>query len=404
MRIRSLDALRGIAALIVVFHHALICIPGLNEQRTTLLSQGFAADGSLVYLTPLRIFVSGPSMVIMFFVLSGVVLGFTFVGRDHQKYLPFIAKRFIRIWLPFAVAILVSFALAHVLGGMSVPTAASWFNDRIWEGQTSAGSLAHHLLMDGTQTYLDNPMWSLIIEMRISFIFPILVLLTLYNWRVAIGAALFVGLGLSILSSKIHNEFVLSALTTLEYILPFIVGIYIAEKSKPVRQWVEARSGFARGILWIVGVTGICFYPERTDVILGGKNFVLMLLCVASSSLLIILALAEGKTSRFLNSRIPQFLGRISYSLYLLHVIVLAVVCRLLSDVLPFPATVAIAVAVSVFIAWGFNLLVEKPSTAISRFVGKRISATGSQIPSGTSDGFEESRFVAGRAGVHGKI
>lgn len=171
MRLRSLDALRGVAALIVVIHHVLSTIPGLEEHRSTLFHDGFSSFRGYIYLTPLRIFVSGPSMVILFFIMSGLVLGMTFINKDRGEYAAFAIKRISRIWLPFATIIIVSFFLYIFLGNKVVPGTSDWFINSFWSEKPDLNTLLHHLLMTGKATTLDSPMWSLIIEMQVSLFF-----------------------------------------------------------------------------------------------------------------------------------------------------------------------------------------------------------------------------------------
>ncbi|GEN65354.1 acyltransferase family protein [Acetobacter oeni] len=376
MRIRSLDALRGIAALIVVLHHAALSVPGLDEQRRMMFTSGYSFARAFLYLTPLRLFVAGPSMVILFFVLSGVVLGMTFVDRDGQKYFPFIIKRVIRIWVPFALIILFSFFGAHLLGTSPLVGATDWFNQRIWGDQTSVSSLVKHLMMLGTQTYLDNPMWSLIVEMRASVVFPLLVVITMWNWRLALAATWVFGAISASLTTNGAWGIKGSLLTTCAYLFTFVLGIYIARDSKKIRNWFERRTSVTRISLMALGLTGLCFYPDETDVIRGLPSFIGVTTCALSAALVIMLAIASGRSSAILSARLPQFLGRISYSLYLGHVVIICIVCRQLAAVCTLSESVVVAVFLSVAFAWGFNITVEVPVAKFSKRVGKYLSKT----------------------------
>jgi peptidoglycan/LPS O-acetylase OafA/YrhL len=71
--------------------------------------------------------------------------------------------------------------------------------------------------------------------------------------------------------------------------------------------------------------------------------------------------------SPLLESAVPQFLGRISYSLYLMHWLVL----RALTQALGWPGTL-IAVPLSFVVAWCVWRAVEAPSIRLSRAVGLR--------------------------------
>src|SRR5579871_4991414 len=81
-RLRSLDSLRGAAAVVVLLNHYLLTLPDTVEDRARLMSQGFSAPWAWLYLTPLRLVVDGFGAVLVFFVLSGLALGLSFDAVD----------------------------------------------------------------------------------------------------------------------------------------------------------------------------------------------------------------------------------------------------------------------------------------------------------------------------------
>src|SRR5688572_30321030 len=94
-RLTSLDGLRGIAALAVVFNHIFLVIaPG-------------QAPWWMDY-TPLYYFFAGRKAVILFFILSGFVLALPYIHGTPPRYREYLIRRFCRIYLPFAAAICLS--------------------------------------------------------------------------------------------------------------------------------------------------------------------------------------------------------------------------------------------------------------------------------------------------------
>ena len=69
---------------------------------------------------------------------------------------------------------------------------------------------------------------------------------------------------------------------------------------------------------------------------------------------------------RFLNWKPVAFIGLISYSLYLIHQVLLYVVAALLPQVHPVIGAL-IALAASIGLAWAIYLLVEKPCARLRR-------------------------------------
>ena len=74
-RIKSLDGLRGVAALIVVFHHILLTVPSL-ALAYEFTEPHYAHDWlDILTYTPLHLIWDGPAAVVIFF--STAVAGFT---------------------------------------------------------------------------------------------------------------------------------------------------------------------------------------------------------------------------------------------------------------------------------------------------------------------------------------
>jgi len=374
LRLHSLDSVRGIAALVVVFHHCLLSIPGWSESRPTLLQDGFSDPRAWVYLTPIRILVCGPSAVLVFFVLSGLVLAMTFIERDRDRYLPYVIKRVTRIWPTFAVAIIISAFLAQEFGQTVIPEAAGWFA-YTWGSFPSTSLVLSHLAMLGNQIGLDNPMWSLVHEMRISLIFPALVFLTLARWRLTLLGMAVVSLGTTKLLGLYGNIQPIGSIgMTVEFAFLFVGGIVIASHIRSLRLNFAKLSRNRIALVWFIALFALSFPPESTEYINKLSNGVLLLISGAAAALVIILSTVEGRVLHFLLSPIPSYLGRISYSLYLIHVIVIAAVAHAFSGFAPFPALVAVGAIVSIPLADLFQRFIEVPTTNFGRRLARSLS------------------------------
>src|SRR5262249_28493613 len=95
-RLEGLEAIRGIAALVVVLHHlAHTFWPGLLRAHFPWRS---AFDGSFA--------------VTLFFVLSGIVLSFAFFERpSHQTLAAAAIRRYFRLTLPILTSVLLGYML-----------------------------------------------------------------------------------------------------------------------------------------------------------------------------------------------------------------------------------------------------------------------------------------------------
>ena len=81
---------------------------------------------------------------------------------------------------------------------------------------------------------------------------------------------------------------------------------------------------------------------------------------------IVVCAAAATRFRRVLEGRVPQFLGRISFSLYLVHLPVLATLAFLLGD-WNWAAVGLIGVPLTLVAGWGFYRAVEKPLHRVAR-------------------------------------
>src|SRR5258708_25890968 len=97
-KVIELEGLRGVGAMIVVFHHFLVVVaPRLHGRN-------FPDDPIALVRTPLFALVNGTAAVAIFFVLSGFVLTFRAMEkRDWRQLLVGVLKRWPRL-VPFVAA------------------------------------------------------------------------------------------------------------------------------------------------------------------------------------------------------------------------------------------------------------------------------------------------------------
>lgn len=165
IRFEELDSLRGLAATTVLIHHLSLVVPivFLNETLKN---------------TPFHILWAGHESVILFFVISGFVLALPYLNNISLSYKNYLVKRFCRIYIPYVVSILCAVILMGVYSRMGIPELGKWINNT-WTTPFSSDLFFKHIFLLGSfdgDTVTFNPViWSLVHEMRISIIFPILV-------------------------------------------------------------------------------------------------------------------------------------------------------------------------------------------------------------------------------------
>ena len=315
MRCVQLDSLRGLAACAVVLCHATNVLPGFYDEpyRYWLLTG-----------TPLGLLRAGHAAVIFFFVLSGFVLTLPFL-KGSVSYPAFIGRRICRIWIPYTVAMVVTVCCALWFYPTPVPGLSRWANSSI--AFPDAPLIVDHLLLVTTfanGTY--NPViWSLVHEMRISLVFPVLVLLLRLGvwWRV-LGAAA----SLSFASLVVERLPFWSASAdlhmTLHYAGFFVLGMLLA-RDMPRLQACYGRFSFrSKAWLWLLALACYShqawFFPssrlQRVPLYRDG-------LIAVGVALFVFFALSPSRFSAWLEGKALVFLGKISYSVYLFHAVIL---------------------------------------------------------------------------------
>jgi peptidoglycan/LPS O-acetylase OafA/YrhL len=388
LRVSELDSVRGLAAFIVVLHHFWETV--LPDQNTFPL-QGYAtlAPGALrdvafwISVTPLRLLFSGHAAVGVFFVLSGFALAKSLQNPRQSSYVTFLVRRFFRIYPPFALVILIAAAASWLIQPQAVP-GRDWIN-HYWRAPVTPDLVLGHLTMITTAGYynsLDSSMWTLVHELRISAAFPLICALALAYPRTVVATALATFCVLSVshltgaLTAALHPpllaDMLLSWIQTLRYVLFFVLGILVAVRY-PYFETLLQRYPRTRKLLWVCTAVllAIPYTKGYLELCYAVGAFLLLILCLSSTA-------ARG----FL--RYPAFLwlGKVSYSLYLVHLIILIAAVYLLHNVLPIAMILLLVLVISLSAAELLNRAVEMPSNEI----GKRLTTRRPTAVAGVRD------------------
>jgi peptidoglycan/LPS O-acetylase OafA/YrhL len=350
--LKSLTALRGIAAMAVVLthfsataqEHARVVIP-------SLVPHGYVA-------------------VDFFFVLSGFIMSYTYLADFHahgmRAYGPFLAKRVARI-VPLSWAVLVLLAI-----GGALSTALLGSNLVYPVVNPAYDFLTNALLLQGIGigTDLNGPSWSISVEFMAYFVFP-LVLLLIYGRRPVLIVTLLAALG-GVLWIAFH--------------LPRLGLGTQGARDDILRCFSEFTLGVAAHRLckW----KGSAFLA-RDDVTMGlSLTAILSLLArydlpavLVFPFLVVSYAQNRGRASRIVQAQPFYFLGVVSFSLYLLHSPFRDVELLLFQTL--FPQKVGIVAALSfafvggcsiIPVAWLAYVTVERPGRKLVRLLlaGKR--------------------------------
>ena len=342
VRFTFVDALRGVAASAVVLFHA------VEGAHITELYEAMPAGFQIL----LR---HGDFGVAIFFVLSGFVIAHS-LGTARLSLigvLQFMLKRSIRLdppyWAAIAVAILFSVLASKIVANRPVET-------------FSVPQVASHFFylqaLLGFQQ-INAVFWTLCLEIQFYSIFAVL-LWTRSNYAMvaAFLIALLWPLGLGPAAPGVFVEFWYGFLLG--------VGANAAWRSATVRPWFL-------GYVAVISAAS-----------LHSSGYFALVCCATAVSLLLV-GLA-GQLASWLNWRWLQFLGTISYSLYLIHNPVTGAAFRagylitgrnIYTEAFWWAASLAACVGAATL----FWYCIERPSARLASQFGKRFTAPRDVVP-----------------------
>jgi peptidoglycan/LPS O-acetylase OafA/YrhL len=328
----------------------------------------------------LRISIAGSEAVILFFILSGFVLSLPFYSNRQIKYGAYAIRRICRIYIPYVVTIGLAVVLREFFYSGKVAGLTNWFNTN-WSSSVDAGAAINHLLFIGTfSSNLNNVVWSLVHEMRISLVFPFIMFLLLrISWKTGIAFALLLSVGTVVYSFLTNASFVGTELySTIHYSTMFVFGALLAKYREEICKKVLALNSRFKIILFLIGIIFYLYaHPSfiASMIIQDFKPFYRTVIdswfISLGASILIIFAISSSKFSKILTNKTVNYIGKISYSLYLVHLPVLFSLVHLLNKLIPVGLICLIVVIVTFVLSSLMYYLVEKPAIQFGKFLTK---------------------------------
>jgi peptidoglycan/LPS O-acetylase OafA/YrhL len=330
MEIRKLNSVRGLAAFIVVVAH--------YGNSANLFAGALKGSGQLG--------------VMLFFLLSGFLMSYLYMDEPFRRetVLRYIIARFSRVIPLFLVVVIISYFVIKLdLGPSLYPVA------------TVPILLSHLFLLSGVSI-----LWTIPAEIH----FYILFLIFWVFWRTqrqhfyVLTALLIISmyfLGPPALGGNLAGlPFRLAIAQALPY---FLMGMILGRIYKTSwRRVVKPRNFYLLALIVIV-----LFFPGPREQIAGVQFSIWMdagvFLAMTFAFSVVVFLVPDD--SPILSSRIGDFTGRVSYSLYLIHVPVLIYTKSLIQHTpfLFFPVFLALTLALS----WLSYSVIEAPSRRVIR-------------------------------------
>ncbi|AKB33494.1 acyltransferase, putative [Methanosarcina siciliae HI350] len=360
-KITYLDGLRGVAAVNVMIMHFFVALAPAMVYGSEMPSH-FGQLDLLFSNTPFGLIGAGNFSVCIFFTLSGYVLTQKyFKTKDNGVIISSAVRRYLRLFVPVFAAVMFSYLLASAglyrsyLETMAVSAGSNYRG--YWDFTPGIVDAVKEAVWDsffvGGKTPYNPVLWT----MNIEFFGSMLVF------------------AMALLFGSLRNRWTFYLASTVlflnSYYLAFIIGMAFADTSSSKMPVFKTDNNILLSIILVSGLflgsyplspvttgslyaflnTGFFKTPEAAYHIIGAGMIMYVLLN------------SRGLQAVF-SSPLPLFLGKISYSLYLVHFLVISsFTCALflaMYPVLSYGAAFLISCFLSVFLIVPLSYLFYK--------------------------------------------
>ncbi len=370
-KLAYLEGLRGVAALIVVLHHfVLLFYPALNYGNGTNTTLNAIA------ISPLNVFYNGDFAVCLFFVLSGYVLSYKYIlTNDPQIVLGYAVKRYFRLMPLIASSVLLIFLLSrfnffNTQKLNDVLHLGDWLTS-MFNGDPSFTAVLKNIFY-GIFFFNDNSYNPVVWSMGIEFIGSMLLFAFL------------------LLNHKIKPKWILFVITLLlalyikrYYYIAFLLGYGLCYLDQ--KELFKIKSIILKIVLLIVGImcasypadwqhwnTSIYAFMTFNGVDLYSFYHVL------GSGILLMLITQNTTSKNFFSLKPILFLGKISFAMYLFHLIIIILVALqgfnllLMGYKLYVVMIIMISLPLIMLVSYFATVLIDKPALKLANRIEEK--------------------------------
>jgi len=252
----------------------------------------------------------------------------------------------------------------------------------MWREPPTLGDIIRNIGLIGAddQLALDQALWSLVHEWRLTVFLPLVLLFRERPWALLTFALVVTALGLA--GGATENEVLLGP--RLRSTIPATLYFSTAIATGAVLAMTGPLPVLAPRLRITAGIAAAALFSMQSDFAV-----------YAGSALLIVLAHGTGGLPQLLRMPPLVWLGHLSFSLYLVHMPVLVASQYALYDLLPIWATALVGAIVALPAAAFLHRLVEVPSRRLARQA--EIAVSRITTLSSTTATFSASGVSAGR-------
>ena len=396
-RVGWMDGLRGVAAVqVMLLHYATAFLPAIGMFEPSLAHYRWELG---FIQTPLFYPFDGYSAVIVFFVLSGVALTYSF-GARPLGLVGGVGRRLVRLGVPMVASILFAALLWRLMPDQhsiaaTVSKSEAWLG-RSTPGEVSISSVMHQVFLEGLLAgYSETSMlpwrWHATLGLRSSYAAFNPPLWSLHAEFYGSMLILFLVAIRDIGGAKLHA--ISCALVAIAFAKSFVILFIVGHVAA---YWLPSiASSFPwRRIGLFVCMVGILLCSMQTQPSLNGiidlvyhslpspaagPSLMLSRYQGAIGAILVFIGVAMSPACRrILQLPIFRWLGKISFSLYLTHFALLATamcaIFNIMSQHYSYGISVAITSLIGISASFGIAILferfVDRPTISLSRAVG----------------------------------
>lgn len=279
-----LESLRGIAALVVAAHHGMSAFSGQVTDQAGVFG---ALVGWLLWIT------NPGASVMFFFVLSGYVLGLAL--ERSGRFVPYVIRRAFRILPMFILSVLFAYACVRMIRIEPLPSGLTEFFQLTFWPMPEVAQLIDNLTFQSSS--INGPSWSIYPEIIGSLFLPVLVFAHGFvapRWKWGIFTVCAAAL----------------AFSDYRLVLWFYCGFFLpGEMAKLMTKPLTRLATFVVGYL-IIRYAGeyVVYFKFKT-----------IAPSAIGASMMIASVISSHSFMAWLSFAPLRFVGRVSYSFYLLH-------------------------------------------------------------------------------------
>lgn len=318
-KILYLEGIRGIAALIVVVAHFLqyFYFRLFNDDNSTMHN----SYETWFSETPLNIFYNGNFAVTIFFVLSGYVLSLKFFKEKNLNIIyEMVIKRYFRLLIPVAVSVIITYIV--------IKLNAIHYYDIVEYTKAKANDafviehnfleLLKYITVDVfflNEDHYNPALWTMYYELIGSFIvfatLPLVIKLTNFYMKTIFY------LIIMLIAAALFSP----------YITLFLMGMWLCDldiDNTLIKNWNYSWVNLS--ILVIALYFGSYPYVDTSGTVYEVLSILpgaFLITHIIGAFLLVLVAIRSKLMQKLFSNKIFEFLGKISFSLYLIHFVVI---------------------------------------------------------------------------------